>query len=113
MSLLRAGVGAAWVRGALGWGPALLLSAALGACSSTTAPTQYAGWYGVLTPGAMSRATPAPPAGPQVEIEGDGIEGQRPPRRRKQHEPDDPSEPFSPNYGRVPLPQAEPAPAAT
>jgi hypothetical protein len=39
---------------------------------------------------------------PQVEIEGDGIEGQLPPRRRAEDTPDDPSEPFSPNYGAAP-----------
>ncbi len=34
-----------------------------------------------------------------IEYEADGIEAQTPPRRRAQAEPDDPSEPFSPNYG--------------
>jgi hypothetical protein len=112
MSLLRACVGAAWVRGAPGWVPALLLSAALGACSTTPASTQFASWYGVLTPGSMAVMTPALPVGPPVEVEGDGIEGQRPPLRHKADEPDDPSEPYSPNYGRVP-PQPEPERAAT
>jgi hypothetical protein len=37
-----------------------------------------------------------------VEIEGDGLEGQRPPRRRASDVPDDPTEPYSPNYGSVP-----------
>jgi hypothetical protein len=37
---------------------------------------------------------------PAAEIEFDGRETQRPPRRRAAPvKPDDPSEPFSPNYG--------------
>jgi len=68
---------------------------------------QAAGWY------------PAQVAGPAlgkhtlVEIEGDGLEGQRPPRRRVEDVPDDPSEPYSPNYGAAPTltPSPEPEPA--
>jgi len=54
-----------------------------------------------------------PPAGarPQVEIEGDGLEGQLPPRRGANKAPDDPTEPFSPNYGSTPAAATEPAPA--
>lgn len=45
---------------------------------------------------------------PKVEVEDDGLAVQAPPRVRKQLEPDDPSEPFSPNYGPSPEP-GEPA----
>ena len=51
-------------------------------------------------------------AGPKVELEADGLAVQAPPRVRKQAEPDDPSEPFSPNYGPAPHssePASEPA----
>jgi hypothetical protein len=58
----------------------------------------------------MAAASPMR-AGPQVEIEGDGLEGQRPPRRSAEQVPDDPSEPFSPNYGSMPRPEPGPAPA--
>jgi hypothetical protein len=39
---------------------------------------------------------------PPVEIEDDGLEAQRPPRRKNEQMPDDPAEPFSPNYGSAP-----------
>jgi hypothetical protein len=39
---------------------------------------------------------------PPVLIEDDGLEAQRPPRRRNEPIPDDPAEPFSPNYGSGP-----------
>ena len=41
-------------------------------------------------------------APPPVELEDDGFAVQAPPRVRKNPEPDDPSEPFSPNYGPAP-----------
>ena len=41
-------------------------------------------------------------APPPVELEDDGFAVQAPPRVRKNPEPDDPSEPFSPNYGPEP-----------
>lgn len=37
----------------------------------------------------------------QREIEDDGLPAQAAPRLRAKPEPDDPSQPFSPNYGRV------------
>ena len=39
---------------------------------------------------------------PKIVIEDDGLPSQFPPRLRPRHEPDDPSEPFSPNYGPAP-----------
>ncbi|KWT64126.1 hypothetical protein APY04_3390 [Hyphomicrobium sulfonivorans] len=45
---------------------------------------------------------------PSVELEDDGLEAQRPPRQRMFTREDDPTQPFSPNYGEVPLqPAAE------
>jgi len=47
------------------------------------------------------RTAPAP-----VDLENDGREAQRPPAVRMFPQPDDPTQPFSPNYGEVPLPQS-------
>jgi hypothetical protein len=62
-------------------------------------------------PGTVAGITPAVPARPAVEIEGDGIEAQRAPRRRAADKaPDDPTEPFSPDYGAVPTVAPDPVP---
>jgi hypothetical protein len=111
------------VAGALGRPAALLiavaLSIALGACSASThTAAQSSSWSATLVPmpGTVAGITPAVPAGPVIEIEGDGIETQRAPRRRAMDEtPDDPTEPFSPNYGdpnygAVPAAEADPVP---
>lgn len=47
----------------------------------------------------------------RVETEDDGMEAQHPPALTKVNEPDDPTEPFSPNYGRSPvsMPAEQPA----
>jgi hypothetical protein len=114
MSLSRVGgrVSRGLVAGALGRPAALLfavaLSAALGACSSGGAFTQSANWSTALAPVTGAGTTPPPPAGPAIEIEGDGIETQRAPRRTLDKAPDDPREPFSPNYGAVPAAEAVP-----
>jgi hypothetical protein len=52
---------------------------------------------------------------PPVDMEADGVEAQRPPPMRMYAQPDDPTQPFSPNYGSIPLgvpaePDAAPAP---
>ena len=53
-----------------------------------------------MAPAAMAGATSVGSTGPAAEVEFDGLETQRPPRRRAEPaEPDDPAEPFSPNYG--------------
>lgn len=39
--------------------------------------------------------------GKKPEIEDDGLPAQIPPVRRNRTEPDNPREPFSPNYGKV------------
>jgi hypothetical protein len=55
---------------------------------------------------------------PPVELEDGGIEEQRPPPMRMYRADDDPTQPFSPNYGSVPPaeptaeePDADQAPA--
>lgn len=95
--------------GALARPAALLLTLWLGACGTAAPPTQSASWYATQGVGAATAAVPVAGARPLVEIEGDGLEGQRAPRRRAEQAPDDPSEPYSPNYGSAP-PAAE-APA--
>lgn len=100
VSLLRS----AGVPGAPGAGVALLLSLALGGCSSTGA-TQTGSLFSGPIPALFAGITepererrPAPP----IELEDDGIEAQRPPPLRMHSAPDDPTQPFSPNYGSVP-----------
>jgi hypothetical protein len=69
-----------------------------------------AGRYEASQPAYMSRypgdPAVAPPAqvasAPTVVIEDDGLPSQLPPLRRPVPEPDDPTEPFSPNYGLPP-----------
>lgn len=112
MSLSRAGRRPAKVTVALGWVPALVVFAGLGACSTVAPSADPNSWQTVvLTPG-FATVVAGVGAGRTVEIEDDGLEVQRPPRRRAEQLPDDPSEPFSPNYGTVPQETAEaPAPA--
>lgn len=52
-------------------------------------------------------------AAPPVDVEADGKAAQVPPPARRVQEPDDPSEPWSPNYGSRPprRPVADQAPA--
>ena len=92
--LSRPGLRPARVLGAPVWLPALLLACALGACSSPGS------WPSAVTPPAMAGASSVASTGPAAEVEFDGLETQRPPRRRAEPaDPDDPAEPFSPNYG--------------
>jgi hypothetical protein len=109
-----------WLRsaGAPGAGVALLLSLALGGCSSTGAMPNSGLLSASSVPALFAGITeperrPVPP----VEVEDDGLEAQRPPPLRMYSAPDDPTQPFSPNYGSVPPAQtpaekeATPAPA--
>jgi hypothetical protein len=107
MPLSRAGLSASTGGvGALARPAALLLSLALGACSAAGPATQSANLYATRDQGTGS----ATHAAPLVEIEGDGLESQRPPRRRVDEAPtpDDPTQPYSPNYGSVPAPAQAP-----
>lgn len=82
---------------------ALLLSLALaaGGCS-TTIPSPTGGLFGGIV-AAMGEPEQKPLA--PVDLEADGREAQRPPPLRMYRKDDDPTQPFSPNYGDVPLPQ--------
>ena len=106
--LVRTGLRSVGVRsGAPRPRAALLLSLAavmLGGCS-TTAPSPTGGLFGGLM-ATMSEADRKPPQ-PVGEIEDDGMEGQRPPRLRMYEREDDPTQPFSPNYGSVPIPDTD------
>lgn len=82
-------------------GAVLALTIPLAACAANTAqrsdswpgegPTRLAGYTAEGKPTAHRR----------VRMEADGMESQALPLSRQANEPDDPSEPFSPNYGRV------------
>jgi hypothetical protein len=106
MCLSRTRLPRARVTGALGWFAALLLSPALGACSTAGSATEAPVWYGENAPGQMTGQIAGQMAGlraaPPVEVEDDGIEAQRPPPLHAQRPPDDPNEPYSRNYGSVP-----------
>ncbi len=75
---------------------ALLLAALLGACSSSKQPAgpQVFAWLQPEPP------PPAPIVTAEVEIEDDGLPAQTPPSARIRGMPDDPTAPWSPNYGR-------------
>lgn len=86
--------GASYARATLLLG---LAAIALGGCSST-APLPPSGLASVFA----STEPPRPRSG--QDIEDDGREAQRPPPARMFERVDDPTQPFSPNYGEVPLP---------
>jgi len=75
-----------------------LAAAALGGCSSV-APLPNSGLVSAFVP-----SQPPRPVVP-VDLENDGREAQRPPVARMFQREDDPTQPFSPNYGEIPLPQ--------
>ena len=107
--LSTAGIGASRARVTLLFSLAAL---ALGGCS-TAAPMANSGLISAFASQPLPHAVQQP-----VDLEADGMEAQRPPRMRMFSRPDDPTQPFSPNYGDVPLPQhadegddAPPAPA--
>ncbi len=84
---------------------ALLLSlaaASLGGCG-TAAPLPNSGLVSAFV------SSQPPHLRPPVEIEDDGLEAQRPPPARMFQREDDPTQPFSPNYGEVPLPEHQDA----
>ena len=78
---------------------ALLLAGLAGGCAARSE-------YSAANVGAAERHQVAV-AGPREEIEDDGLPAQRPPLLQRRRLPDDPSEPFSPNYGNAPPRQAE------
>ena len=81
-----------------------LVSLGLGGCS-TAASSPTGGLFGGLM---ASISEPEPkPAPPPGEMEDDGLEEQRPPPLRMYRRDDDPTQPFSPSYGSVPLPAAD------
>lgn len=93
----KVGAGASRARAAL---LISLVAAAMGGCSAA-APLPNSGLVSAFV------STPPRDMRPPVEIEGDGHEAQRPPPMRMFQREDDPTQPFSPNYGEVPLPQHE------
>lgn len=85
-----------------------LVSLGLGGCS-TAASSPTGGLFGGLMASISDPERKPPPPG---EMEDDGMEGQRPPPLRMYGREDDPTQPFSPNYGSVPMPagyDSEPA----
>ena len=69
---------------------AVVLALATGACSTAQSGSSAAD----VPTSSVARA----------DMEADGMEAQAPPLKRTRQEADDPSEPFSPNYGPPPMP---------
>lgn len=103
MSLLRPGSKPVLPRSAL---PALaVLAVTLAAAGCSSRPDGTTSFIWSNEPYHVAAAQPRP------EMEDDGREGQLPPPMSRRREPDDPSEPYSPNYGSKPA--AARAPVAT
>lgn len=93
----------------------LLVCVFMSGCATRQSDTYQSGYGGGAYGGPTAQAGPywrqREPASPRVagyidsraqrEIEDDGLPAQAAPRLRARPEPDDPSQPFSPNYGRV------------
>jgi hypothetical protein len=78
----------------------VVLALTSGGCSSARVPqAQVFSWRLLADTSEPAVQVAAKPP----EVEDDGVEVQPPPRRQAQPIPDDPREPFSPNYGRSPL----------
>jgi hypothetical protein len=74
------------------------LAVFLTGCASRSGPQLYANHMGAPRPAqGMAQERPAP-----VEMEGDGLPVKVAPLRSTRPIPDDPNEPFSPNYGSQP-----------
>ena len=84
-----------------------VLALGVSGCATTRTPTYQSG-MGVGGPRGYASADGY--RSPPQEIEADGLPSQAPPLRRKDPLPDDPSQPFSPNYGPPPLETAEALP---
>jgi len=97
MSLLSVGGWPESARRALAQIAVLVMAVVASACASTAPVVQSTDKY---APVAVSRFAGLSPR-PWVETEDDGREAQLPPRRRLHPSPDDPTEPFSPNYGSL------------
>lgn len=111
MRLLRAGQLPASLRPWAARIAVLGLAAAAAGCAAShgQSAASYRGHHPY--PGTVVYSSPAtpPPARRRVEMEEDGMEAQPPPVRRYKPEMDDPSQPWSPNYGtRSPVRKAGP-----
>jgi hypothetical protein len=87
---------------------ALIVSAFVaGGCSHTPSSYEQPNWYA-----GGPRPAPAVASVP-IEMEDDGRPGQLPPRAGGGRIPDDPREPWSPNYGGPATPVRAPVPVAS
>jgi len=76
---------------------ALVLAVLAAGCSSANSQRASGPQWGVANQQSAAQTVSRKP-----DLEDDGMEAQPEPPRRQMVEPDDPSEPFSPNYGRSP-----------
>ena len=75
---------------------------ALSACAATSTGYQTSSYSAVGGPQAMPVAMPRTVKPSPAELEADGLPVQSAPLRRQLREDDDPTEPYSPNYGPIP-----------
>jgi len=90
---------------------ALAIALPMAGCASKNGQNADGSWPGeqpAQIAGVAPDAGYAPPK--RVEMEADGQAPQTPPLVRKAGEPDDPSQPYSPNYGRKDVEPTDPAP---
>lgn len=80
--------------------PTVALAVLLSACAQSQHAYQSQSYIGAYPGSASDQVAVATP--PRPVIEDDGMPAQHPPRMRRGAAPDDPSEPFSPNYGPPP-----------
>ena len=81
---------------------AVSLALVLAGCSASRQSQDYQSYAGAPYP-RVAAAVPSAAVRPAPVIEADGLPAQAAPRMRPRREADDPSEPFSPNYGPPPI----------
>lgn len=97
MSLLRAGGWPAIACNVPVQVAALVMAVLVSGCATTDPTILTTDGYGSPATTRFAGFSPRP----WVETEDDGREAQLPPRKRPKPSPDDPAEPFSPNYGSL------------
>ena len=80
--------------------PSITLLLAIGLAGCSTRASERAAPYARVSSSAVYSSDIAAAQAGAVEVEDDGIAVQTPPALTRHPRPDDPREPFSPNYGR-------------
>lgn len=86
---------------------AVAVQAALAGCASDRTQAPADNWAADSSMRIAEHASQMDAPVRRVRLEADGLESQTPPYLRDVREPDDPSEPYSPNYGRRNMERAD------